>query len=186
MLTLETAGLGLASLLILVGTLFMFMCRHVWLDFFETSAFKKVEELQSEAVWPLLGALTSNFLFITGVCIFSMGMTSASLLLGVSAGLVALAGVSPFATMFVMMRFTKQSPIGIPFEHLSPPAPAVIVIVGSAALLVASSVLGCRDGSLEVGLPYFVLLALAVVVPNLISLRHRRSGWLNQPRPKKG
>ena len=182
MFSLEMIGLGMASLLALVGTLFMVMCRKVWLDFFQTSAFKDVTVLQSDEVLPLLGALVSNFLFIAGACIFSIGMMAISLLIGVNAGLVALAGVIPFASIFLIMRILKQSPIGIPFEHLSPPAPAVIVIVGSSLVLLASAVTGIQAGTVALSVPYGILLVVAVLVPNLIAMRHRRAGWLNQPK----
>ena len=184
MVTLEFVGLGMASLLALVGTMFMLMCRKVWLDFFETSAFKNVDALVSEEVFPLVGALTSNFLFIAGVCIFSLGMVSVSLLIGAASALVALAGVLPFATMFVIMKITKQTPIGIPVEHLSaPPLPAALVISGSAVVLSLSVASDVRAGVLDLSVLQIGVLVFAAVIPNLVALRHRQAGWLHQPRP---
>ena len=66
------------------------------------------------------------------------------------------------------------------------PAPAIIVIIGSAILFLAATITGVNSGTHELDAPYLVLLIVAILIPNLIALRHRRAGWLNQPTPGNG
>ncbi len=183
-MNLETIGLGIAALIAPMGVMFMLMCRIIWLDFLGTTAFKDVEALRSDEVFPKMGALVSNFIFIVATVLFSLGMTLITLILGMPLGVTALTAVAPLASLFVVMLVTAKSPIGIPFDNLKPPIPAVVVFGGSSAVLLASLITAANAGTYTIETMHMVVLAVAIVVPNLVALRHRRAGWLNQPKPK--
>ena len=166
----DSFTLTFASLMVIPGLIFMLKSKQV----------VSGVSAQEAGITLLPGALAlaSYYLYLVGMIMFALSMIIVGAASGVPMVLGITAAVSGPISVLLFMSYFRQSITGIPGIS-GPPMPARILLILIGIVIHANAILHVVDGDVA-GLDWAKfggLYVIAVSIPHLIGLKHRKEQW---------